>query len=87
VKRITISTKVSPETVERINKLGFHISDTLQVGLKLFLDLPEAEQRSLILKQLAQKKSERARARFKWKVRSIVKDGNNGELQKVPGMR
>ncbi|MBS4025328.1 MAG: hypothetical protein KGZ96_06590 [Clostridia bacterium] len=65
MKRVTVSTKVHPDITNKIAKAGFQISDTLQVGLELFLDLPRDEQWNRILRQQITKKNERAWAKFK----------------------
>jgi hypothetical protein len=56
MNRVTVSTKVAKDVVNKITDSGFRISDTLQVGLKLFLDTPEDKKWSLILEQMSKKK-------------------------------
>ena len=64
MKMVTISTRVPQETAIKAGQLGYQLSDILLIGLEIFMNLPEEEKQSLILRQLALKKQKRAIARF-----------------------
>ena len=65
MNRVTVSTKVAPDVVKKITDLGFCISDSLQVGIELFLKIPDEEKWSLVLRQRYLKKALRAQAKLK----------------------
>ena len=60
MSKVTVSTKVQPETSEKLAETGYPISVVMQALIEHFLNLPTEEQREMVWDQTQKNIKERA---------------------------